>query len=78
MVCALNASTIPTRVTVMVIRSGAAYVIVDYRPGEICDWWSKTLELLLVPGDRIDAAFFGCNVGDTLYLRILGYKVSLT
>jgi len=74
----IDAATIPTRVTIKVIRSGNEYIIVDYQPAGSGLWWSTTLELLLVAGDRIDAVFFGCNVGDTLYLKILGYKVSLT
>jgi len=78
LVCAIDDNTLPTRLTICVNRNSVIYPLFDIIPSGANVWFAELLNFVLVPGDRVDATFFGCNVGDTLYLRVLGYKVGLS
>ena len=72
-----NVNTAPSRLTIYVYRGGTNYPLLDTSSTVVGVYSIWNGQLVMVAGDRIRAYIYGCTAGDDLYLRVLGYKVTL-
>ena len=73
----LDVNTAPSRVFICINRSGVDYPLSDTSTTAANLWLIWNGQVVLSPGDTIKGCFLSCTAGDDLFLRALGYKVSL-
>ena len=75
---AMNVNTACSRIAFFVYRTPTEYPVLDQVTCTANVWVTWAGNVVLKTGDYLKAYFLGCTAGDDIYLRYLGYKVSVT